>query len=460
MNIDYGAAAYSRERGNLPELPLINMFVESAKTEPGQVCLQSRPGLEDNGVTSGAGPVAGIFQKDGVLSGDLFTVSAGNLYRAGVLVGAIGGSGTVSMAGNEIGLVINAGADVYYYDGTTLALADFPDNADVCKVYEIAGRFCAIRSGTQKRYWTETLETALVAGILTFNALDFASAENEPDQLIDACVVDDKEILGGRETIEFWSKTGDSDLPFSPIEGLVFEKGVKATGCLVPFDNTAVFVSGDGLVYRCSNVPQRISDAGIEERISGSATASLFTFFFEGHEFLCLRLDTCTMAYNGQTRQWCEFASDGETNWIARCAVPGPIFGSAVDGKTLAFGDTHSDLDRVLERRFRAGIALDEGSVSIDNIRLRCNPGQASISGDYTDPVIEMRVSRDGGNSWGDWKPTKLGVQGAYRQRVEWRALGMFDDPGFLAEFRVTDPVAFRMSGVTVNNRGGGRARA
>lgn len=457
MELAFGVSAYSRERGNLPELPVVNMVLEKSATEPKQIALLSRPGLEDNAVNSGAGPIKGIFQKDGVLDGDLLTVTT-SIYRDGALQGAITGTGHVSVAGNEIGAIFNAGADIHYHDGSALALADFPDAADVCKVLEIAGRFIAIRSGTQKFYWTDTLESALVLGVLTFGGLAFASAENEPDQLLDACVVDDKLILGGTETIEWWAKTGDDELPFSPIEGLVYEKGVRATGCLVAFDNSFAFVSNENLVYRGGNVPMRISDSGIEERIADSASCALFTAFWEGHELLFVRLDAETLVYDAQTKAWSEWATSGETNFIGRCACPGPIFGSALDGKTLVFGDEFNDLGDPLERRFRAGLALTGGTVVANRLTLRTNPGTTQdVAGD---PVVEVRFSRDGGNTWTEYKPARKGSQGDYGRSVEWRALGMFNSPGMLAEFRMTDDDDFRVSGVYINEPGGGRARA
>jgi hypothetical protein len=230
------------------------------------------PGVIDNAVTSGAGPVKGIFQQDGVLSGALFTVSAGALYSGGVSKGAIAGSGFVNFAGNEIGLAVNAGAGVYYLRWLAVGLADFPDAANVCKVMDIGGRFLAIRTDTGKLYNTEVLENALVAGVLTFGALAFATAEDEPDPLVDGVVVGRTVALGGSETVEFWQITGDSLLPLEPILGRAYTKGVRATGCMAEFDNSAAFVSTDNLVYRCDNEPMRISDPGIEERIAASTT--------------------------------------------------------------------------------------------------------------------------------------------------------------------------------------------
>jgi hypothetical protein len=457
MELTYGLSAYKRDRGNFPELPVVNMFVEVAQTEPKGVALISRPPLAQLRASVGTGVTRGIYKKDGVLDGDEFKVVGSQLFRNNTLVGSITGSGFVSMAGNEIGLAICAGADIHFYNGTALGVADFPDDADVAKVIATGGRFIALRKDTGKFYWTDVLDNALVGGILTFGGLAFATAENQPDSLNDICVVDDKVALGGSECVEFWTRTGDDDLPYSPIEGMIYEKGVRATGCLLNFDNTAVFISGDNIVYRASNVPERISDTGIEERIAGSATCEMFTWFFEGHEILSIRLDSETVNYDANGGQWCEFATYGQDNWAASCAAKGPIFGSGIDGRTLEFGDyDDGELGSQLERRFRAGMPLDGGALRVDNIRLRCNAGQGALG---VEPVIEMRVSRDAGMTWGNWKPVKLGTQGKYRTLPEWRALGMFDAPGILAEFRCSDDVSFRVSGVNMNEPKGGRSR-
>jgi hypothetical protein len=101
-----------------------------------------------------------------------------------------------------------------------------------------------------------------------------------------------------------------------------------------------------------------------------------------------------------------------------------------------------------------------EGPVTVNNLRIRSEVGTApNLTGEYAEPVCEMRVSDDAGTTWGPWESESLGRQGEYRTRVEWRALGMFDAPGILVQFRVTDPVSWRLSGVEVNAQGGGRQR-
>ncbi len=448
-SLQFGISSYARARGDLPELPVVNMFGEEAPTETTGVVLQSRPGLDDRAADMGSGPVRELFQRDLVLNSALFGVSGKKLYRGTTLLGTVNGNGPFSMAGYQTALFVAGGEDCWIWNGSSLSAISFPDGASVAKVIVGASRAIVIRKDTGQFYWSDVLDG-------NFDSLDFATAENQPDRLLDMVFIDDTLVLGGAETIEYWPNTGDSELPFQPLEGRVIEKGIKATGCMIEFAGTFAAVTNANQVI-LGDESRILSNPGLEEKIEASAGCRLWKFPIGGVEFLALRLDEETQVWNLRSGLWSEFESKGETNWIAQCYAGG-VFGSAVDGKTLEWSDGHVDLGGDLERRFRAGLALNSGGVGIANMLLRCNVGRTPfLTGDYTDPIVEMRVSRDGGQTWGAWKQTALGAQGDYRKKVTWRGLGMASQPGFLAEFRVTAPVPFRVSDVLVNESFGGR---
>lgn len=450
MRVDFGLSSFERARGDLPRLPVINMFAETARTEESGVVLQSRPGLSDRGEDMGNGPVEALYKRDGVLFGALFGVANGEIYEGTTSLGTITGSQAVSMAGNEVGLMATAGGALRYYNGTTLANVTFPDSANVIKVISGASRFIAIRGGSGKFYWTDPLGA-------TFDALNFATAESMADNLLDGLFIDDGLILFGTETVEFWPNTNDDNLPFVPLEGRVFEKGVKATGCAAIFDASFCWVGNDNVVYANGPKPQPISDPGLEEKIAASTECKIFTFYIEGTEFLAVRVDSGTWVYSSRSRLWSEMQSVGQDNWIPQCYSAG-IFGSSIDGKTMTFNAVHTDLGGELERRFRAGAPIDGGIKPLANVGLRMNVGQTPyLTGDYVNPTAEMRLSRDVGQTWGDWKAKSIGAQGRYKHKVQWRGLGTVSAPGFLAEFRCTDPVPFSVSGVHLNEPFGGR---
>lgn len=442
MKMQYGISAFERARGDLPSLPVVNMFAETAPSEA-DVVLQSRSGISDRSANMGGGPVDVLFKADGVLDSALYGVSATTLYNQTTSLGALDGSGPFSIAGYEDYLFCAGGGSLWSYDGVTLAAVSFPDSAAVIKVLVGASRLVAIRSDTETFYWSDSLTT-------TIGALSFATAENQPDRLRDMLFIDDILILFGAETVEFWPNTGDSDLPFQPLEGRVFERGIRATGCATRFGTTFAWVTDQNQVC-ISDQDNIISNAGLEALIAASTACRLFTFFIEGTEFLAVRLDDSTWVYNSRGGTFSQFESYGEDNFLPQ-TYAGGVFGSAVDGKTYAWSTAHADPATILERRFRAGFPLNSGTVTINNIVLRCNVGQTPyLSGTYVDPTIEMRLSRDAGQTWGEWRSKSLGTQGRYKKKVQWTGCGAAFQPGLIAEFRVTDPVPLRVSGVFAN---------
>lgn len=447
--LQFGTSSYERAEGDLPALPVINMYAEEAPTEGGGIMLQSRPGLVERSVTMGLYGVDALFQRDLVLSSALFGIADKALYRRDQRLGAIDGNGPYSMAGYENFLFAAGGAGLWGYDGASVSKIEFPDNAAVVKVLVGGGRAIAIRKDTGKFYWTPVLNR-------TIDALAFATAESQPDRIRDALFLDDILILFGAETVEFWPNTGDPDLPFQPLEGRVIEKGVKATGCAAAIGSTFAWVTNLNEVC-LQDENTIISNPGLQARIKASNAVRLFPFVLDGMEFLALRLDNETQVWNRRTGTWSEFASYGKPNWIAQCHAGG-VFGASEGGKTLEWGSAYSDLGNELERRFRGGVPIDGGGITVSNVQLRTNVGQTPrLTGEFADPKVEMRISRDAGQTWNDWRAVELGAQGEYRKKVQWRACGMASYPGFVAEWRCTAPVPFRVSGVGINEPWGGR---
>lgn len=442
MKLSYGTGVYRRSRGNLPEFRTLNMFVEQTTAQG--VVMQSRKGLVED-VVIGTGPIRASLKRSGVFGGDRFTVSGNSFYRGTTLLGTITGDGVVSIAVSDVEVLVCAGGPLYSYNGTNFVQVVFPDNANVIKIVHMGGRFYALIEGAGAFYFSDILDGR------AWDGADFATPESEADYTLDAVAIDGILAFFGVETVEFWAETGDANLPIAKIQQRVLGQGVLATGCAVVEDNTFFFVGKDKIVYRNGDVPEAISDDGIVEKSVASESHRLFVLEDERHKFLCLRLGSGTFAFDITTREWTEFGSLGRDNW--RC---GPDFGDDATGVIWRFNG-YLDAGLPMERLLTAGSPL-ENIVQVDCLRLTCETGTTpDLSGDYANPLIEMRDSRDGGNEWSHWDAVQLGLQGDYRNRVEWRGLGMFNDPGVMFQFRVTDPVSFRLSAVQVNPLNGGR---
>jgi hypothetical protein len=448
-DLDFGLSSYERGRGGLTELPVVNYVVEDAPTEERGIILLSRPGNEDLETDLGNGPVDCLFKRDLVLGSALFGVSGGSLYDDGTLIGPLNGDGPFSMAGYEDLLFIAGGEDLWGYDGTTRTIIAFPDGQAVSKVIVAGSRAVCIAKDTGKIYWSDALEGNI-------DGIDFATAENQPDRLLDMLFLDGILVLFGAETVELWPLGTDSDAPFTPIQARVIERGIRATGCATAIGSTFAWITNNSEVC-LSDENNVISNPGLQKRIAESATARLWSFLLDGVEYLALRLDSETQVWSMRSKLWGQFTSRNETNWVPQCFAGG-VFGSAIDGRTLQWSDAFLDLGLTLERRFRAGFWGEQGTI-VDNLHLRCEVGTTPhLEGDYLEPMIEMRQSRDNGQSWGDWRSRSLGRQGEYHVTPTWNALGMLKrNKAFLAEFRVTAPVSVRISAVKANEPIGGR---
>lgn len=456
-DILYGKGSYRRDNGNFTSLNLINMVVEAAPTVETGVAILSRPGLDEDG-TIGSGPINAAFYRPGLFNGDQFTLSGNDLYRGSTLLGTIAGSGPPRIASSNIELVITRGTTAYSYNGTNLAAITFPDSANVVSVTFMGGRFIFGRGGSNRFYWSELNDGRTIGG------LNYSAAEASPDAVLDTLAVGDNLFLMGEQSLEVHYLTASITLPYAKISQRTRNRGVIATGCTVEFDNAMHFIGDDGVVYRMAEVPMRISNHGLEERIAESTTWSLFTYLWQGHSFLAIRLDSGTWVFDpAGGPDWPELQTYGLDNFIGKCAVTdelGPRFGSSVDGKMYRFGDSWTDAGLPLERRFTAAFPISGGVVPVDSLEIECNAGATLAStGPGSNPQIECRHSRDGGHTFGHYRTASLGEQGERRKRPRWRRWGMFDSPGAVFDIRMTDPAPLRVSRVLINEPAGGRSR-
>lgn len=458
--LTYGIGAFKRTAGRLPEVKLVNMYVEQVPEGESPVVLIPRPALVAS-YTVGNGPIWGIYTQPGTFSGAIVSLSGDTLYSGSTALGTIPGAMPATFASDDAQLLVANGVALYRSTGASVATVSFPDSAAVQDVAYLNGYFLASRLGTGKIYFSAIGDGS------SFDGLDFFTAERRPDNVLALRVVGDRLWAVGENSTQGFYRTGDADLPFAPTDGSSFDKGTKARDTVCLFDNTLAWVSDDGLVVMLrGNDLVRVSNYGIEERIAQSAASELraFALTFQGHAFYILRTAQGTYAYDASTGQWAQFSTYGRTTWRAHvgCMAGDVVYvGDDTTGKIYRLSDNVAEDDGVtIERMFSANVPLSGQPVRCDTISLDVSVGQTDIlTGLGTAPVVEKRFSRDAGNIYTEWRQSSLGAQGAYRTRVAWLRNGIIDEPGRVMQFRMTDPVPFRMSSLRMNERGGGLSR-
>ena len=433
----------------------VNLYLVPMETAAkSQFILQSVPGLVLLAALGGV--IRGVF----VAGNRMFAVVGSNLrelYADGTSVSRgtlVTSTGAVDMEYGTTQLVIVDGANGYVLTLSSNAFAQItdPDWPGADSVGYLDGFFVLTRQTSQQAYVTAIDNAAAI------DALDFASAESNPDK-ITAHVVSHREVVYlGERTIERWFNAGGADYPFARDAAATAEIGCLAPGSVVTLDN-AIFwigrdVNGSGIVFRdVDRQPSRVSNIGVEEALQSStnlSAATAYTYQMGGQSFYCINAP-------GLTATWCYEVASGA--WHERCDLDGfgqfaahrvthmaflagvqYAFDAAgnwyrVDRTEYTFdGDpikrtriSPNDVTPSLERKFFSQFVLD------------CTAGE-SAQGD--EPVIELSWSDDGGYTWGDPVAMPYGPVGVYHPRIVWRRLGSARDRVWRVDFDGNAPFA------------------
>jgi hypothetical protein len=460
--VPLGLSNYVRKLGASPPIILKNMFLEKDPTNlvDGHVRLQ-RPGLVPFAVLTLVGPVRGIFKQLGTFNGDFLVVSNSSFFRVtetGVLtrVGSVAAQDRVQIAASQSRALIATGNFCYSTDGTTVTHVNIPDingvRSAALSVAYINGYFIITLSNSQHFFWIAPGETDP-------DPLSFASAENSPDNIVDVeHIGDELWFFGEGRSTEVWVPNGDKDLPFTRVEGRLFDQGCANRDTVAKLDNTLFWVGSDSKVYRGDSVPLRISDNAVEELLYNTDASLLraWAFSFQGHDFYCLTIGKkATLTYDVSTQTWQEFSSYGRQTWRAH-------LGAQTSGRLIVAGDDESgtlwkldptvsnDNGDPLVREVMGGLAVIGRPVPCSSFSFVAATGQANAVPPGDNPVVEMRFSDDFAN-WSPWYQMRLGKIGEHPGEVALTRLGMMRAPGRLFHLRMTENCMFRLNYARVN---------
>lgn len=409
---------------------LVNMYAEPSEGKSTAI-LHGSPGLSLSS-TLGVGPTRGIHYMAGVQH----VISGQTLYRAGTSVGTIEGYGQVSTADNGLQLVIITNVNtgyVYSVSGGLVRISDADFPGATCVDY-LDGYFLFVEPDTGIFF------ISAINDATDIDALDFATAESAPDDIV-RLFVDHREVwLMGVDTCEIWQNTGNADFPFERVPGAINEKGIRGKFSVAKTDNSIYWVDRDGVVRRADAGynPVRVSTHAIEYAISQGDLddAQAFSYTQEGHEFYCLTVpDAGTFVYDASTTLWHERESYLESRWrvqsFARNAGVQYV-GDFENGNVYTLNlDAHTEngVEQVSEMVFPP-IHYDGERFTLDSVRLDMEVGTAN------DVSVMLDISKDG-RTWSSEEWQSFGDVGEYTNRVVWRRLGMYETCHL--RFRISD---------------------
>jgi len=361
-------------------------------------------------------------------------------------------SGRVSIAVGVTQLVIVDGNNGYVFtlSTNTLERITSPNFYGSRFVAFLGGYFIFIRPGTQQ-YYISAIDDAT-----DLDALEFSSAESNPDRVNMVLNDHDELKLFGEQTTETAVLTGGVDFPFGRISGALMEVGCMAPDTALRLDSAIYWLgqndTGGGQVFRSKgSQPQIISDDSIDQALQAStnlAGATAYGYQQNGNTFYCINAPglKTTLVFETKTGKWHERAELIDGEYAPHRAVDylysfnKCLIGTA-DGKVYQF---------VTSAHTNAGAPLVRDRISPHNatpmmqrqtyprFQLDCEVGRAPAG---ATPQVMLRYSNDGGLNWSNWLPQPLGLTGEFLHRIIWRRLGTARDRVW--QVRCTDDIKF-----------------
>lgn len=405
---------------------LVNVYAQQSVGKS-PVELVGAPGVVSFS-SPGAGPGRGLF----VMRGVLYAVSGTNFYKidavgSETLLGTLPGSTKLTFAGNGVQVVFS---NKYIFSGGTVAPITDPDMPPISTIDYVDGYVVYAESGSQRWGCSELYDGA------TYDALDFASAESHPDDLV--CLkVDHRQILlFGQETTEIWYNSGQSGFPFERLSGGSIEYGCLARLGVAKQDNSVFWLASDRTIRRLTGqTPVRVSQHGVEEKLSSYSRVDdceAFPMNWNGHLWVVFRFPTAgaCWVYDVTTNEWHERSTYGSSTWNVCDAVEcyGRMFvQNSATGAVGYLSDTcYTEFDGILRREWTYPSTYATNKPLIHSqLDLVARTGTAPI-GEV--PHVNLEISDDGGNTWAMLPPRELGRIGEYKNVVRWNRLGQARD--------------------------------
>lgn len=453
-------------------LPIANGFYESDSLPiSAQECVNFYPNIAQAPVlnqetlygTAGLEEVANADSLTGnrgahEMNGVPYFVIAERLYSMAAdftltFIGNIAGTARVSIADNGtqmLVLVPNGNGYIYNHVTDTFAQitdSDFTANGNPQLVVYIDGFFCLTTDS--KKFIVSALNDGL-----SYNALDFGTAESDPDEIVAPIVFNNQLFIGGSQTIEAFQNIGGADFPFQRT-GLFLSKGIVSPFSIQSLQDTFVFIGAGqnespAIWTLQGNNVTKISTTAIDNELSNLTEAQItdiysWAYADKGAYFVGFSIPSGALVYDIISQRWHERKSAiegdlGAYRVAALVRAYNQIWaGDIIDGR---IGNLDDDVYTEYGTEIRRSVVTQPfqdnmESFVVPEIELTVESGVGNESS--VDPQIGMARSRNA-KTWSDTRYRSMGKVGQYNHRAIWRRNGRasrFE----LFRFTMSDPV-------------------
>jgi hypothetical protein len=377
--------------------------------------------------------------------------------------------GPVSIRDNNIGgyAVIVDGTYGYLYNIATQGFSQITDPAflGADTVAFIDGWWIFNRPGTQTFY------TNFPQYGTAFNGSYFALKDSSADNLV--AVQENKEQLWliGDKTTEIWYDAGGQYFPFQRLVGTPIQAGCKAKHSVARFGTEGLIwfgrsERGENVILLSSGFAVNVvSTPAFSTEVAQypiTADAIAYTYQEDTHEFYVLIFPTAdtTWCYDSQSQllhkrlsydpylqKFHRHRSNCFMNFQGMRIVGDYQCGSLYQLTRNAYTDSGWPI-WAKRRSPHIWDKSQRGRTFMASLQTDFRPGVGNASGLGSNPVAGLRISRDGGVTFGQRWTSPIGQIGQYKTRTMWRKLAFGRDN--VVEIDVIDPVPRDIIGVTL----------
>jgi hypothetical protein len=423
-----------------------------------QPSIFSRPGLSTFLSTGVNASIDGEFWWDDQQM--LIVVCGGNIYYTTNFTSFTATTGTLLNLGVKVSIVSD-GTYVYFANGGQIVrwnsgispayLTDTDAPLAVTHLVLLDSYLIANKVGSATFYFTTPGDAS------TWSALDFASAESEPDDVNSLVRFRSEAYLFGRESFEIWEDDGQT--PFARVNGGSFNVGCIAPYSVVALDNTILWLSNTRQFVKFSGGGVENFETKFDKELSAFTTVAdceTSVYYVAGKTLVVFQFpgEGRTIVYNETDDNWGEFgywdsvAGDYQCFLGRGCTIDPDrnrvfVGSRKATGKVYLMSPSYFTDDGDPLRGILVSGSMDYGTHKEKiNMFFSMRVKRGSIT-DSSEPVMTLRF-KDNGEEWSNEIQISLGLMGDGYNEIREHRLGRYTNRQY--EFTFSDAVGLVFS--------------
>ena len=448
-----GGGSYQSESRPVSMQRAINLYVSMPEAAAlSQEILLGTPGI---GQLTTTGTVRQVARGSLTFQDVYYQINGNTLYRMNrvigdavdtfttTVLGTIEGTGFVFMRSNNTQMMILVpGGKAYILTTGPDSLVEITDAGfranGVPQTLEFIASYFVCTTDTKKAVISSQNDGT------NWNALDFISAEADPDPLVGQIEHKGQLFLFGSQTTQVAVPIATAGVPLQNQPGFELSKGLSAPFSVVSANDTFAWIGAgkdeSPAIWMFTGSSQtKISNTAIETTLQSLTDTEVsnihaLSYAQKGAYFINFYLPNTTLSFNTITGKWQDVQSDIEdvlgnkvttrsrVNTLST-AYGRVIVGDSQDGR---IGELSPDIYSEYGAEIKSTLITQPFSamgnaITTPFLELTCESGVGNS--EYPDPVVRMSRSKDG-HTFGDEKTKSLGRRGEYRTRQIWHRVG------------------------------------